>query len=89
MLKAIKDKVLIEPRKEATVSEGGVHLVSSSSLEPIGWGEVKSVGFDVSHVKVGDTVVYGKYNSVAIKPELVMVKEADILCVEREDEAQS
>lgn len=49
--------------------------------------EVKAVGTDVKHVKVGDKIIYKEYSTTELKidtVEYLIVKEDDILATVKE-----
>lgn len=92
MLKAVEDKVIIEPIEEETTSSSGLILTSMSKESPDS-GVVISVGpglllgngeMMVPEVEVGQTVVFSKYAGTDIDhngKSLKILAYRDILAV--------
>ena len=63
-VKPLSDRVLIEPAAAEEVTSGGIIIPDSAKEKPLK-GIVKAVGNGTKDeamvVKVGDTVLYGKY----------------------------
>lgn len=93
------DRVLIKKIEEESVSKGGIYIPESAKEKPMR-GEVLSVGaghrldngqLGPMTVKVGDTVLFGKYAGSMIRyqdQELLTLKEEDIFAILREYEAE-
>ncbi len=92
-IRPLHDRVLIRRKEEEQTSAGGIVLPGSAKEKP-NQGEVVAVGngrvlnngeISPIDVKVGDTVVFGKYAGTdAIEvdgEELVILSEADIKAV--------
>ncbi|MDX2115948.1 MAG: co-chaperone GroES [Planctomycetota bacterium] len=91
-VRPLEDRVLIKPMEKESKTESGLYLPESSKERPV-QGKVVAVGpgkrldngkrGDMS-VKVGDTVVYGKYSGseVEIKGvEHLILRESEVLGV--------
>ncbi len=91
-LRPLHDRVVIKRMEEERKSAGGIVIPDSATEKPIR-GEVIAVGNgkilesgDVRplDVKVGDTVMFGKYSGNEVKvgdEELVVMREDDIMAV--------
>lgn len=83
----LHDRVVIEPIPEESVSQGGIIIPDTVKEKPIR-GKVMSCGKgkkdEPMTVKIGDTVLYGKYSGNEIEIERVkylIMREADILAI--------
>lgn len=101
-LEPLFDRVLIK-RKILTKTQGGIFLPETSKEAKVSIGEVVSVGEDCVTLKAGDVVTFGKYSSHAVdtketdlygleitadgEHEMLMILEADALCIVREEVA--
>ena len=90
-LKPLGDRVIIEVIEEELQKEGALYIPDTAKEKPQ-QGKVISVGkgrFEVDKwvpldVKVGDTVLYGKYSGTEVKHggnEYLIVRESDILAI--------
>lgn len=91
-LRPLHDRVVIKRMEEERTSAGGIVIPDSATEKPMR-GEVIAVGNgkimdngDVRalDVKVGDTVLFGKYSGNDVKvgdEELVIMREDDIMAV--------
>ena len=91
-IRPLHDRVVIKRMEEEKASPGGIIIPDSATEKPIK-GEVIAVGngkiqddgkVQPLDVKVGDTVLFGKYAGTEIKvdsDELVVMKEDDIMAV--------
>ena len=91
-LRPLHDRVVIKRMEEERKSAGGIVIPDSATEKPIR-GEVIAVGNgkvlengDIRplDVKVGDTVMFGKYSGNEVKlgeEELVVMREDDIMAV--------
>jgi len=61
-------------------STGGIILTESYQEKP-NQGEVKAIGDDVTTVKVGNTIVFGKYSS----NETLQVDDDELIILELKD----
>ena len=88
-IRALQERVVVRRREEETTSAGGIVLPGSATEKPA-QGEVLAVGpgkrlengdTQPVDVKVGDTVVFGKYSSNTVKigdEELLILGESEI-----------
>ncbi|MAW48486.1 MAG: co-chaperone GroES [Gammaproteobacteria bacterium] len=91
-IRPLHDRVVIKRMEEEKASPGGIIIPDSATEKPIK-GEVVAVGngkiqengkVQPLDVKVGDTVLFGKYSGTEVKldaDELVVMKEDDIMAV--------
>ncbi len=91
-IRPLQDRVIVKRMEEETTSAGGIVLPDSATEKPIR-GEVTAVGpgkiLDNGDkrpldVKVGDTVLFGKYSGTEVKineEELLVMYEKDIMGV--------
>ncbi len=88
-IRPLQDRVVVRRNEEETTTAGGIVLPGSAAEKPA-QGEVLAVGqgrrlddgsLQPMDVKVGDTVVFGKYSSNTIKvgdEELLILAENEI-----------
>ncbi|MFM1895839.1 MAG: hypothetical protein RLZZ385_913 [Pseudomonadota bacterium] len=88
-IRPLHDRVVVRRKEEETKTAGGIVLPGSAAEKPA-QGEVVAVGpgkaldnGDIRpvDVKVGDTVVFGKYSSNTVKvgdEELLILSESEI-----------
>lgn len=88
-IRPLQDRVVVRRTEEETTTSGGIVLPGSAAEKPA-QGEVLAVGpgkrledgsAQPVDVKVGDTVVFGKYSSNTIKvgdEELLILSESEI-----------
>ena len=88
-VRPLHDRVVVRRKEEETKTAGGIVLPGSAAEKPA-QGEVIAVGPGKSldngdirpvDVKVGDTVVFGKYSSNTVKvgdEELLILSESEI-----------
>ena len=91
-IRPLQDRVIVKRMEEETTSAGGIVLPDSATEKPIR-GEVTAVGpgkvLDNGDkrpldVKVGDTVLFGKYSGTEVKineEEVLVMRDEDILGV--------
>ena len=91
-IKPLHDRVVIKRMEEEKLSAGGIVIPDSATEKPIK-GEVVAVGtgkvldngqLRAPQVKVGDTVLFGKYSGTEVKldgVELLVVKEDDLFAI--------
>lgn len=60
-VKPLGERILVKREEIEEKSSGGILLTHSHQEKP-NQGEVKAIGDDITTVKVGDTVVFGKYS---------------------------
>ena len=86
-IKPLADRVLVEPAPAETKTASGL-IIPGNAKEKPQKGTVVAVGNgkidEPLTVKVGDTVLYGKYGGTDLKLEgkdYLMMREADILAI--------
>ena len=86
-IKPLSDRVLVEPMAPETQTASGLFIPDTAKEKPQK-GKVIAVGkgkkdHDMT-VKVGDTVLYGKYGGTELKldgGDYMMMREDDILAI--------
>lgn len=86
-IKPLADRVLIEPMAAETQTASGIFIPDTAKEKPLK-GTVIAVGngkkdYDMT-VKVGDTVLYGKYSGTELKfdgKDYLIMREDDILAI--------
>lgn len=86
-IKPLADRVLVEPLEAETKTASGI-IIPDTAKEKPQKGTVVAVGpgtkDETLTVKVGDTVLYGKYAGTELKlegTEYLMMRESDILAI--------
>ena len=86
-IKPLADRVLIEPLQAETKTASGI-IIPDNAKEKPQQGPVVAVGPGTKDekvtVKVGDTVLYGKYAGTELKfdgTDYLMMRESDILAI--------
>ena len=86
-IQPLSDRVLVEPQAAETKTASGLYIPDTAKEKPQ-QGKVVAVGKgNKDHemtVKVGDTVLYGKYSGSELKYEgkdYLIMKEDDILAI--------
>ena len=86
-IKPLADRVLIEPAKAETTTVSGI-IIPDTAQEKPQKGTIVAIGSgkkdEPMTVKVGDTVLYGKYSGTELKLEgkdFLIMREADILAI--------
>ena len=86
-IKPLSDRVLIEPLEAETKTASGL-IIPDTAKEKPQKGVVKAVGSGTKEnkmtVKVGDTVLYGKYAGTELKldaKDYLIMSESDILAI--------
>jgi len=86
-IKPLADRVLILPLDAQTKTASGIYIPDSAKEKPQK-GTVEAVGPGTSEnpitVKVGNTVLYGKYAGTELNHEgtdYLMMKESDLLAI--------
>ncbi len=91
-IRPLHDRVIVRRMEEETTSAGGIVIPDSATEKPMrgeiiaaGPGKANDVGaVQALDVKVGDTVLFGKYSGTEIKidgEEVVVMREEDIMGV--------
>ena len=86
-IKPLADRVLVEPSEAETKTSSGI-IIPDSAKEKPQKGNVVAVGPGTKDnpvtLKVGDTVLYGKYSGTELKSEnndYLIMRESDILAI--------
>lgn len=86
-IKPLADRVLVEPAAAETTTASGI-IIPDNAKEKPQKGTVVAVGTGKKDepltVKVGDTVLYGKYSGTELKldgTDYLMMRESDILAI--------
>jgi len=91
-IRPLHDRVVVRRKEEETTTPGGIVLPGSATEKPV-QGEILAVGkgkilesgeVRPLDVKVGDTVLFGKYSGTEIKvdgEEVLVMREEDIVGV--------
>ncbi len=86
-IKPLADRVLVEPMEAETTTASGI-IIPDTAKEKPQKGKVVAVGpgkkDEPITVKVGDTVLYGKYAGTELKldgKDYLMMRESDILAI--------
>jgi chaperonin GroES len=80
-LKPLKDRVVVSYSEEVEKTAGGIYVPETAKEKPQ-QGQVEAVGPEVKELKVGDTVLFPKYQGDKVKvgdAEQLVIKEEDIL----------
>ena len=86
-IKPLADRVLVEPVEAETKTAAGI-IIPDNAKEKPQKGKIVAVGNGTKDepltVKVGDTVLYGKYSGTELKLEgndYLIMRESDILAI--------
>ena len=86
-IKPLADRVLVQPLEAETTTASGI-IIPDTAKEKPQKGTVVAVGPGTKDekltVKVGDTVLYGKFSGTELKlegKEYLMMRESDILAI--------
>ncbi|PHR11318.1 MAG: co-chaperone GroES [Aequorivita sp.] len=86
-IQPLADRVLVEPQEAETKTASGLYIPDSAKEKPQK-GKVVAVGKGKEDqkmtVKVGDTVLYGKYSGSELKfdgKDYLIMREDDILAI--------
>ncbi|MFO0321645.1 MAG: co-chaperone GroES [Bacteroidota bacterium] len=86
-VKPLSDRVLVEPAPAETKTAGGLIIPDTAKEKPMK-GKILAIGNgkpdEPLTVKVGDTVLYGKYAGTEIQVEgkdLLIMRESDIYAI--------
>lgn len=87
MIKPLADRVVIQPKEAETKTASGLYIPDTAKEKPQ-QGVVVAAGpgkkDEAMEVKVGDTVLYGKYAGTEVTVEdqkYLIVRQSDILAV--------
>ena len=86
-IKPLADRVLVEPAQAESTTASGI-IIPDTAQEKPQKGTITAVGSgkkdEAMTVKVGDTILYGKYSGTELKfegKEYLIMKESDILAI--------
>ncbi len=91
-MKPLADRVLVEPAAAETKTQSGIYIPDNAKEKPM-QGKVVAVGpgkrsekgdLIALDVKVGDTVLYGKYSGTEVAVDgknYLIVRESDIFAI--------
>ena len=86
-VKPLADRVLIEPQEAETKTASGIYIPDSAQEKPM-QGKVVAAGSGTKDIemelKVGDTVLYGKYSGSEITVDgndYVIMPQSDVLAI--------
>jgi chaperonin GroES len=91
-LRPLHDRVLVRPAEAEEVTKGGIIIPDTAKEKPqqgeiiaVGKGKIADDGKLVAmELKIGDTVLYGKYSGTEVTVEgesLLMMRESDVFAV--------
>ena len=87
MIKPLADRVVIEPKEAETKTASGIFIPDTAKEKPQ-QGTIVAAGPGMKdepmEVKVGDTVLYGKYAGTEVTVDdkkYLIVKQSDILAI--------
>ena len=86
-IKPLADRVVVEPASAETTTASGI-IIPDTAQEKQQKGTIVAIGNGKKDepltVKVGDTILYGKYSGSELKYEgkdLMIMRESDILAI--------
>ena len=86
MINAVSDRIFIRLEPECSTSSGGIILVDDYH-HTINIGVVESIGSLVNSVKIGDKVLFHKFDELPTHDaDLVVVRENSILGVYEDEQ---
>ncbi len=91
-LKPLQDRLIVRPAAPEEVSKGGIILPDTAKEKPqqgevlaVGPGKVDDNGkLSPMGVKIGDTVLYGKYSGTEISvdsEDVLIMRETDVFAI--------
>ena len=91
-IKPLSDRVVVQALEAAQQTKGGLYIPDTAKEKPVqgkvisvGPGKLSEQGERLSlDVKVGDTVLYGKYSGTEVTvdgEEYLLLRESDILAI--------
>jgi len=82
-IKPLGTRVLVEPTKAETKTASGLIIPDSAKEKPL-QAKVLAIGNDVDQIKLGDTVIYGKFIGTELNfdgKNYLMLEQSEILAV--------
>jgi len=90
-IQPLADRVVIRPLEETAEMKGGLYIPDTAKEKPmqgeiiaVGPGRVEKGEHVPMELKVGNTVLYGKYSGTEVTlddEQLLIIKESDVLAV--------
>lgn len=91
-IRPLADRVVVKPIEQEEKKQGGIIIPDTAKEKPqqgkviaVGPGRVSDSGEKLAmEVKVGDTILYGKYSGTEVTidgEDLLIMRESDILAV--------
>jgi chaperonin GroES len=91
-LQPLADRIVVEPLSSEEITKGGIVIPGTAQEKPqegkviaVGKGKVLENGtVQAPEVKVGDTILYGKYSGAEFKKDgstLLILREDEILAI--------
>ncbi|WCL48654.1 co-chaperone GroES [Leptospira sp. GIMC2001] len=90
-IKPLADRVVVEPKVDTEEKIGSIYVPDTAKEKPqegkviaIGSGRYEDGKLVPLEVKVGDSILYGKYSGTEIKQsgkEYLIIRESDILAI--------
>lgn len=91
-LRPLHDRILVRPAEAEEVTKGGIIIPDTAKEKPqqgeiiaVGKGKIADDGKLVAmELKIGDTVLYGKYSGTEVTVEgesFLMMRESDVFAV--------
>jgi chaperonin GroES len=91
-IKPLSDRVVVKAAEQAEVKQGSIIIPDTAKEKPqqgqvvaVGPGKISDNGAKIAmEVKVGDTVLYGKYSGTEVtvdNEDYLIMRESDILAI--------
>jgi len=90
-IKPLADRVVVEPNTTAEEKIGSIYVPDTAKEKPqegkvvaVGAGRYEDGKLVAPEVKIGDSVLYGKYSGTEIKhggKDYLIIRESDILAI--------
>lgn len=91
-LKPLHDRLIVKPAAPEEVTKGGIILPDTAKEKPqqgevvaVGPGKLDEAGkLQATTVKIGDTVLYGKYSGTEISlngEDVLIMRESDVFAI--------
>lgn len=91
-MKPLRKLVLVEPKQEKKVSDGGIYFPDSAKKEKqITEGTVKKLGNKIPNdclMSVGDKIIFGKYAGHEVKhndKDYILLKADKVMAIVKEE----
>ena len=89
-IRPLEDRIVVLPSEEAEAMRGGLYIPDTAKEKPtqgeviaVGPGRLTDKGERITmDIKVGDTVIYGKYSGTSFTlegEEVIIIKASDVL----------